>query len=209
MSGEGPFVVPGPEPPQAIVALVESFRRTTETALRVGELPGDVAQAVDRVRAELDHLERRLAPHAPDDRVPSFEAGSARRYFRRSVLMPDFHPLRPELEIRSEEGATRGRVRFGVTFEGPPGCVHGGFVAHFFDQILGQHVLDTGLGAMTSELDVRYRRGTPIFRDLDFEVTHERRDERSVVARGRLEADGRVFAEATGLFILPRSAPWR
>jgi hypothetical protein len=53
--------------------------------------------------------------------------------------MPEHHPLRPELAIAHESGVTRGTVNFGVTFEGPPGCVHGGFVAHFFDQILGQH----------------------------------------------------------------------
>ncbi len=49
------------------------------------------------------------------------------------------HPLRPELAIAHASGVTRSTVNFGVTFEGPPGCVHGGFVAHFFDQILGQH----------------------------------------------------------------------
>ena len=44
---------------------------------------------------------------------------------------------------------TRGTVHFGVTFEGPPGCVHGGYVAHFFDQVLGQHNLFARVPAMT------------------------------------------------------------
>jgi hypothetical protein len=69
--------------------------------------------------------------------------------------------LRPDLTIAFDGGVTRGRVRFGVTFEGPPGCVHGGFVSHFFDQILGQHNLRAGIPAMTAQLAVRYRRATP------------------------------------------------
>ncbi len=115
------------------------------------------------------------------------------------------HPIRPDLEINHEAGVTRGRVRFGITFEGPPGCVHGGYVAHFFDQILGQHNLHANVPAMTGTLTVRYRAGTPLLRDLDFEVQHDARGERKVLTRGALTADGEVFAEAEGTFIVPKN----
>jgi acyl-coenzyme A thioesterase PaaI-like protein len=103
---------------------------------------------------------------------------------------------------------TRGAVTFGVTFEGPPGCVHGGFVAHFFDQILGQHNLYAQIPAMTGTLSVRFLAATPILRELAFEVRHERRGERKVATSGRLAAGGEVFAEAEGTFVVPKSARW-
>ena len=30
-----------------------------------------------------------------------------------------------------------GHVVFGDAYEGPPGCVHGGFIAAAFDEVLG------------------------------------------------------------------------
>ena len=121
------------------------------------------------------------------------------------VILGPQHPLRPDLQIAHEDGLTHGTVRFGVTFEGPPGCVHGGFVAHFFDQILGQHNLWAKIPAMTGTLSVRFRKGTPILRELAFDVRHERRGERKVITSGRLVADGVVFSEAEGTFVVPKS----
>jgi hypothetical protein len=53
---------------------------------------------------------------------------------------------------------------------------------------------------------VRFRKGTPILRELAFEVRHERRGERKVVTSGRLSADGEVCTEAEGAFVVPKAA---
>jgi len=141
---------------------------------------------------------------------PRMGAGPAtqRPYYVSGVILGAHHPLRPELRIAHEDGVTHGTVRFGVTFEGPPGCVHGGFVAHFFDQILGEHNLRERIPAMTGTLSVRFRKGTPILRELAFDVRHERRGERKVITSGRLHAAGEVFSEAEGTFVVPKSASW-
>jgi acyl-coenzyme A thioesterase PaaI-like protein len=200
----------GNRPPEPLVALAESVRALTETMLRVPQLAPALAAEVERTRAQIDALERALRAHAPDDAVPRMgpEPAARRPYHVSGVILGPHHPLRPDLRIAHEDGVTHGRVRFGVTFEGPPGCVHGGFVAHFFDQVLGEHNLWARIPAMTGMLTVRFRKGTPILRELDFDVRHERRGERKVVTSGRLHAEGEVFAEAEGTFVIPKSASW-
>ena len=200
----------GNRPPAELIALAGSLRSLTETMLRVPALGAELAAEVERTRAAVDALERALAPHALDDPVPRMGPGPAtqRPYYVSDVILGPHHPLRPELRIVHEDGLTHGTVRFGVTFEGPPGCVHGGFVAHFFDQILGQHNLWARIPAMTGTLSVRFRKGTPILRELAFDVRHERRGERKVITSGRLVADGEVFSEAEGTFVIPKSASW-
>jgi acyl-coenzyme A thioesterase PaaI-like protein len=192
------------------VGLAESVRGLVETMLRVPRLPPDAAAEVERTRTAIDALERSLAPHALHDPIPRMgaEPESQRPYYVTGVILGPHHPLRPDLRIAHEDGVTHGTVRFGVTFEGPPGCVHGGFVAHFFDQILGQHNLWARIPAMTGMLSVRFKKGTPILRELSFDVRHERRDERKVVTSGRLHAEGEVFADAEGTFVVPRQSAW-
>ncbi len=200
----------GNRPPAPLIALAESIRGLTETMLRVPALDAALAGEVERTRTALDALERALAPSALHDALPRMgpEPATQRPYYVTGVILGPHHPLRPELRIAHEDGVTHGTVTFGVTFEGPPGCVHGGFVAHFFDQILGQHNLWAHIPAMTGTLSVRFRKGTPILRELAFDVRHERRGERKVITSGRLHAAGEVFSEAEGTFVVPKSASW-
>jgi len=198
----------GNRPPTPLVGLAESLRALVETMLRVPALDAAATAEVERARAAVDALERALAPPAITSAVPVMGPGPVTRrpYYLTGVILGPHHPLRPDLELVHEAGVTRGRVTFGVTFEGPPGCVHGGFVAHFFDQILGEHNLRARIPAMTGTLSVRFRKGTPILRELAFEVRHERRGERKVITSGWLAADGEVFSEAEGTFIVPKAA---
>ena len=201
----------GNRPPEAILELNESLRRLTETAVRIAEVPPEAAADVRGVVDRIDALERRLRAFALDDVMPRMgpEPAGTRPFFMNGVIMGPHHILRPELEIGTRDGITRGTVNFGISFEGPPGCVHGGYVAHFFDQVLGQHNLNAQVPAMTGSLSVRYRKGTPLLRDLDFEVRHEPAGERKVITSGFVAADGEVFAEAEGTFIVPRTSRWQ
>ena len=97
-----------------------------------------------------------------------------------------------------------GRVDLDITWEGPPGCVHGGYVAHLFDCLMGQHNLNVGIPAMTGNLSVRYRRPTPLHTDLLLEAHTARSSGRKIVhQRRRSPRGGTVTAEAEGLFIVP------
>ena len=50
-----------------------------------------------------------------------------------------------------------GTATFGAAYEGPPGCVHGGFVAAAFDEVLGSTQSLSGEPGMTGRLTVNYR----------------------------------------------------
>lgn len=194
--------------PVELCELGASVRALVDAMLRMDDVPELLADARRRVDALARELSA-VACRGDDLRLGrEGEPADARPYYVDGVLLPVYHPLAADPEITTEDGVTRGRVRFGVAFEGPPGCVHGGHVASFFDQILGYHTLELGLPAMTARLSVQYRRPTPLFRELGFEVRIERVDGRKIDVESALvdAADGTVHAEAAGLFVLPGSA---
>jgi acyl-coenzyme A thioesterase PaaI-like protein len=184
-------------------------------ARRVGEA---FREAIDHFTAtsaptenllEIESLVRDVA-----DRLAAF--GGNRRYegmaeasglghdvghFDWSPLLGSANPLAPPLRTSFEEGMVVGWARFGAAYEGPPGCVHGGYVAAAFDEILGLAQSLSGQVGMTANLTVRYRRPTPLHTDLRFEGRLEGVNGRKVTAAGVLLAGDEVTAEASGLFV--------
>ena len=186
-------------------ALGGSVRSVVDAMLRIDDAPGEL----DWARAQLDAVAARLRTSARGSDAPRLgrddEPDDARPYFIDGVMHPPYHPLAADFEIRTEDAITTGSVTFGVVFEGPPGCVHGGHIAGFFDQILGYHNLELGLPAMTASLTVQYRRPTPLFTALRFEVRIRETQGRKIVVVGALRDGDEVVAEADGLFVLPSS----
>lgn len=199
----------GPRPPLALARLAAAMRELTETLLRVEQLPEDLSAETEALRDRLAALGEALAPHAADDRAPRFGPGSTSRrpYYVEGPRVGEHHPAWIPYEIQHEGDTTHGRVRFGVTHEGPPGGVHGGIVAHFFDQVLSAHNLALGIPAMTGSLTVRYRRPTPILTPLTFRVRSVREGTRKVRTTGLLLEGEDVVAEGDGLFVVPQRPP--
>lgn len=96
-------------------------------------------------------------------------------------------------------------VRLGEDYQGPPGSVHGGYLAAMFDSLLGvlPYKLTGRRGAFTGRLTVRYRALTPL--DTDLVLTGRITDARSrrVTAAGQCHVDGVLTAEADALFVRP------
>jgi hypothetical protein len=69
---------------------------------------------------------------------------------------------------------------------------------------MGHHNMVVGIRGMTGTLSVRYRRPTPLYTDLEFEVRTVRTSGRKIVDEGVVRANGEVVSEAQGLFIVPR-----
>ena len=61
-----------------------------------------------------------------------------------------------------------GKAWFGPAYEGPPGCVHGGYIAAAFDELLGCTQTMTGAPGMTANLSIDYRTPTPLETELSF-----------------------------------------
>lgn len=187
----------------AIHALIE------QTVRMVDDQPGfsdDVAWAA----AQIDAIRERLARHAKAAQLnlggPA-DPPDGRPYYVSGVIGGSYHPMTMPVELETKDGVTTGRVNLDIVWEGPPGCLHGGYVAHLFDGILGQHNLNVGIPGMTGTLSVRYRSPTPLLTDLHFEVRTGDRDGRKITTRGSLFHGDTLCAEAEGIFIVPEALP--
>jgi acyl-coenzyme A thioesterase PaaI-like protein len=121
--------------------------------------------------------------------------------FDHSPLLGVANPVAPPMHLFEEDGVVVGTVTFGQAYEGPPGCVHGGFVAATFDEILGAAQSLSGAPGMTGTLKVRYESPTPLLQELRFEGRLVGVERRKIFTEGVCIADGRVTARSEGTFI--------
>lgn len=131
----------------------------------------------------------------------SANSGDVGAFFDQSPLIGLSNPLSPPMKLEEVDGRIRGSVVFGAAYEGPPGHVHGGFVAAAFDEVLGFAQSLTGNPGMTGGLTVRYRRPTPLRVELLFDAGVDRIEGRKIFTSGRLSAAGEVTAEAEAVFV--------
>jgi acyl-coenzyme A thioesterase PaaI-like protein len=174
----------------------------------VDRLHGNPAPA-DELAAVADELERLAA------RLDAFPGGSIyegfaesplagrdpHAFFDHSPMLGRANPLAPPVELTVEGDAVRGRVTFGSAYEGPPGCVHGGYVAAAFDEVLGSTQSLAGRPGMTARLTINYRSPTPLHQELTFEGRVVDVSGRKTYTRGTLHAGERLCAEGEGLFV--------
>jgi len=133
---------------------------------------------------------------------------SDRRSFREnSPLLGSCNPVAPPmtLTVNEDDGSGHARIegtgRFGWAYEGPPGHVHGGFVAAVFDELLGHAQTLSGTPGLTAKLTIRFREPTPLHTDLRLVGLFERVDGRRISTRGKLFSGETLTADAQGLFM--------
>ena len=143
-------------------------------------------------------------PRLKDPRLygESANAGDVGAFFDQSPLIGLANPLAPPLTIgRKDDTHAHATGIFGSAYEGPPGSVHGGFVAAAFDEVLGYVQSLSGQPGMTGTLTVRYRKPTPLHTPLLFEAEFERVEGRKIFTRAVLKAEGLLCAEAEAIFV--------
>jgi acyl-coenzyme A thioesterase PaaI-like protein len=164
--------------------------------------PADViagaAEALEAVAASLAGHPR---GHLFEGFAESANAGDPHAHFDHSPIIGKANPLAPPLELRTENDKVVGTATFGSAYEGPPGAVHGGYVAAAFDELLGMAQSLGGKPGMTGTLTVRYRRPHPLHTTIEFEAELVRVEGRKIFTAGRSYADGELRAEAEGIFI--------
>jgi hypothetical protein len=159
-----------------------------------------------RTAAEIRSTARRFAsqPRMKEPAGVAEMALSGMEVFHdRSPLVGLSNPLAPPLDVAPDpaSGCVSGTGTFGSAYEGAPGCVHGGFLAAAFDEVLGMACIFSGNPGMTGELTIRYRRPTPIKTELRFEGRLERVEGRKIYTAGEIRAGDVVTVESKGLFI--------
>jgi len=110
-------------------------------------------------------------------------------------------PLRLQVDPASDRPAVVGTAAFGPQYEGPPGHVHGGYLAAAFDEVLGMAQSLGGKPGLTGTLTVRYRSPTPLHAELALAGWVERVEGRKIFTQGTIHVDGRLCAEAEAVFV--------
>ena len=195
----------GQDPASELVELADALRDAANEMLRIHD--GEHAEVQSATEA-LKGIKERLAEISSDAAAPRFTDAQpeteTRPYYFPGAIAPRVHVAHPFMTGEQNGDRRSGRVRFDLIHEGPPGWAHGGHVAWFFDQALGQHVVASEVGGPPHRLEVTYRLGTPLHKELDYEIETERIEGRKMFANAVLRDGETVVAEAKALFVEPK-----
>jgi acyl-coenzyme A thioesterase PaaI-like protein len=181
--------------------LADAMRRVIDHLVQVAAPEDDLRTAADLLESYAERLSRYPVSRTYEGFAEAANAGDTHVFFDHSPLIGMANPLAPPIRMAVMNDRVEGRVTFGAPYEGPPGHVHGGFLAAAFDEVLGMAQSLTGNPGMTGTLMIRYRRPTPLLKELVFDGRVDRVEGRKIFTRGTVSADGTVTAEAEGLFI--------
>jgi len=174
-------VAPLPE----VVELAEELRELTSVVLALETAPEALRALTEQLRAARTALARDLPADLAPRIGPDPDPGQ-RVYMDHSRDVGDFNPCFPLYSLAVADNRADGEVEFPLCYEGPPGIVHGGFLAVFFDLVLQQLNCDLGVAGKTVSIAMRYRRPTPLLRRL--RVTARR-----TVDGDRIHSEGELY----------------
>jgi hypothetical protein len=167
--------------PQALV-LAPLLRRVAGLALALEAETPALAELIEQLRT----ADKALTELAPADLGPRLEGGDGagagdgdRVYLDHSHDIGAYNPGFPEYAITIDGDNAAGTVTFPLVFEGPPGMVHGGALALFFDAVVQQHNCELGIAGRTVSLHVDYKRPSWLERRLEFEIHRSADGDRS------------------------------
>jgi hypothetical protein len=197
-----------PPPGEESAAYAAKHRVAADVRAITERLVGlDVEAVPDADLAELEAAAARLrgiVEALPDRRRFGSLAGAPLpdgALVERSPVSGRGNALAMPLHYEFGDSNTSAWCVFSAAYEGPPGGVHGGYVAAAFDEVLGVTQMTTGLAGFTGRLTVRYHRLTPIEQRIDFTAEAGPRDGRKLTMRAEARAGGELVADAEGLFI--------
>jgi acyl-coenzyme A thioesterase PaaI-like protein len=183
----------GAEPLPQTLKLAPLLRRVAGLALALDAPHPAVEQLLEQLRV----AERELSQDVPADLAPRLGPGTGDRiYVDHSRDVGAYNPAFPEYDIEVAGDRASGTVTFPLAFEGPPGIVHGGVLATFFDCVIQHHNCDVGVAGKTSSLHVSYRRPAPVLMTLGYEVERTV-DEGRITSQARLVNGDKLLCSAT------------
>lgn len=170
------------------------------------DVPDDV---LDRAAGTLEQALASIGRVAPPERRPRIFPDPDRHaqdIFPTSPVIGFENPLAPPVRLWTVPGPDgevelAGEATFGIAYEGPPTCVHGGVIAQVFDEVLGSVNIVNRMAGMTGTLTVRYRRPTPLETPITIRARPAGRERRKVFCSGAMYVEGELTAEADGIFI--------
>jgi len=197
-----PEAVPNPSVWRQKRRLADAMRRVTEHMVLSDAPEDELSSAADALERYADRLEAHPKLVRTMGHPEAATSGNVAAFFDQSPIIGLANPLAPPLSIaRSGELTARATATFGTAYEGPPGHVHGGWIAAAFDEVLGYVQSLGGNPGMTGRLTVHYRRPTPLHVELRFEARLVREDGRKIFTEAQVFAGDTLTAESEGLFL--------
>jgi hypothetical protein len=200
------FEPPDDPPLRAKHRLVQQVHQLIETValLDTRECPAAeldaVASAVSDVNASAAIL-----PSLREKGGPTASEGYDASLLERSGITGRSNPVAPPMQVTVDGDRIRAWATYGAVYEGPPGCLHGGFIAAAFDDLMGMAQVASGRAGYTGTLTVKMRRPTPLYQRIDYEAWVERAEGRKIWVRATSKANEVLLCEAEILFIAPRA----
>lgn len=181
--------------------LADAVRRLMDAAVLTAA--GDSERTL--AAKEIEAITLRLEDAGLRETFQTRDVESMRRGERPySPVIGRANPIAPPMTVRMLDDTTVvGECILRQIHEGPPGAVHGGWVATLLDQLLGHATAAAGHPGYTGELTVRYRRPTPYDVPLTLRGRTDEVDGRRVHASAEIVVDDVVTAEARALFLKP------
>jgi acyl-coenzyme A thioesterase PaaI-like protein len=182
--------------------LANAMRLVIERLVPSNAPEDELRRAAEGLERYADALRAHPRLKKAEGHAESANSGDVGAFFDQSPLIGLANPLAPPISIgQTGERSAAATVTFGSAYEGPPGSVHGGYVAAAFDEVLGYVQSLSGRSGFTGTLEVKYRQPTPLHEELYFEAEITRVAGRKIFTQGRLSADIGLTAEATAVFI--------
>jgi hypothetical protein len=191
----------------------DAKRRVAQAIRKLTDVLVTSTPPTDELHAIADKLESQAASFASSKRLYGMlefirdgEHGSQGEVSHElNALAGWSNPLSPGLNMWLEGNKAYGTVNCGYAYEGPPGFIHGGYVAAIMDQFLGMAQIVGKKPGMTGTLSIRYRRPTPLNTDLQLEAEVTRLEGRKTLVKGEMRVGDVVTATCEGLFIRPKN----
>jgi hypothetical protein len=177
------------------VALLDTDRVGEDTFAELIEATAHLAEVLDRPPSVRER--GGLSASGSDDSILTERSGISGRS----------NPLAPPMEFLLDGEVTRGHATWGAAYEGPQDCLHGGFVAAAFDDLLGCAQMASGIAGFTGTLTVKMIKPTPLYRRIDYSAGVDRTQGRKIWCWGTAHDGDKLLAEAECLFIAPAGGP--
>jgi acyl-coenzyme A thioesterase PaaI-like protein len=184
----------GEAPLAETIALAAALRDLAGNALALEHATPEIGQFTADVVALGQRLEALLPPD-PRPRVGEAPGDDRRVYVDHSRDVGDYNPCFPQYRLWCADDRGEGEVDFPDVYEGPPGIVHGGFLALLFDCVMQQLNCDLGVAGKTMNINVRYRRPTPLRTKLRIVATREIVDKK-IHSKAQLYREDELLCEA-------------
>lgn len=195
-------------PDDAVSPEVAATRRATAAVRRIIAAAANNDAPVAKLESAATTLEQiadDLEPHARTSRYEGIGGiklgGDNSRILESHPMMGPSNAIAPPMKITRDANQARGTVTYSHQYEGPPGRVHGGFIAAAFDQVVGAAAALSGQVFFTGSLNVKFFAPTPLHVPLVYEATLDRVEDRRLHATGLLRAGDEVTAECEGIFV--------